>query len=258
MARKKREDSRSKGEGKPAEEVPKVPIFIMGKRYEVPASLTIQKAFEYAGYQLIRGCGCRGGICGACGTVYRFPDSQKIEVGLACQTVVQPNMYLTMIPFFPANRAIYDLEEVRPDLESLMKLYPDVMRCLQCNTCTKACPMDIEVMDYMAAAMRGDLAKVAQLSFDCVMCGLCASRCPAEIAQYHIAILARRLYGKYILPKSEHTDAMVKRIEEGTYESMVGGLMKADEDQLKKLYNEREIEPEGAGEDWTPEDTQYL
>ena len=45
----------------------------MGKRYEVPSSLTIQKALEYAGYQLIRGCGCRGGICGACGTVYRIP-----------------------------------------------------------------------------------------------------------------------------------------------------------------------------------------
>jgi len=36
-----------------------VPIFIMGKRYDVPSSLTIQKAMEYAGYQLIRGCGCR-------------------------------------------------------------------------------------------------------------------------------------------------------------------------------------------------------
>ena len=77
-----------------------VPIFIMGKRYEVPSTLTIQKAFEYAGYQLIRGCGCRGGICGACATVYRMPDSPKIYVGLACQTVVQPNMYLAMVPFF--------------------------------------------------------------------------------------------------------------------------------------------------------------
>ena len=52
-----------------------VPIFIMGKRYMVPSTLTIQKAFEYAGYQLIRGCGCRGGICGACATVYRTPGS---------------------------------------------------------------------------------------------------------------------------------------------------------------------------------------
>jgi len=36
-----------------AEEIKKeelVPIFIMGKRYEVPPSLTIQKALEYAGY----------------------------------------------------------------------------------------------------------------------------------------------------------------------------------------------------------------
>jgi heterodisulfide reductase subunit C len=258
MGKRTRKDLPPKQEGKATEEVPKVPIFIMGKRYEVPASLTIQKAFEYAGYQLIRGCGCRGGICGACGTVYRFPDSHKIEVGLACQTVVQPNMYLTMIPFFPANRATYDLEKLKPDLDSLVKLYPDVMRCVQCNTCTKSCPMDIEVMDYMAAAMRGDLAKVAQLSFDCVMCGLCASRCPAEIAQYHIAILARRLYGKYILPKSEHTEAMAKRIEEGTYQSMLQELMEMDGDRLKKLYTERETEPAEAGEDWTPKDAQYL
>ncbi len=258
MAKRTSKDLPPKDEGKTTEEVPRVPIFIMGKRYEVPASLTIQKAFEYAGYQLIRGCGCRGGICGACGTVYRFPESHKIEVGLACQTVVQPNMYLTMIPFFPANRSIYNLEELRPDLESLMKLYPDVMRCVQCNTCTKSCPMDIEVMDYMAAAMRGDLSKVAELSFDCVMCGLCASRCPAEIAQYHIAILARRLHGKYILPKSEHTEAMVKRIEEGKYESLLKSVMESDEDHLKELYNEREIEPEGAGEDWTPRETEYL
>jgi len=34
-----------------------VPIFVMGKRYEVPDTLTIQKALEYAGYMLVRGCG---------------------------------------------------------------------------------------------------------------------------------------------------------------------------------------------------------
>ena len=32
-----------------------VNVFIMGKQYKVPASLTIMKAFEYAGYKLIRG-----------------------------------------------------------------------------------------------------------------------------------------------------------------------------------------------------------
>ena len=43
-----------------------VNVFVMGKKYEVPASLTIMKALEYAGYKLVRGCGCRNGFCGAC------------------------------------------------------------------------------------------------------------------------------------------------------------------------------------------------
>jgi len=37
-----------------------IPIYLMGKRYEVPETLTIMKAIEYAGYKYIRGCGCRG------------------------------------------------------------------------------------------------------------------------------------------------------------------------------------------------------
>jgi len=235
-----------------------VPIFIMGKRFEVPSSLTVQKALEYAGYQLIRGCGCRGGICGACGTVYRFPGSYKIEVGLACQTMVQPNMYLAQIPFFPATKAVYNIEKVKPTIETLVKTYPELLRCLQCNTCTKSCPMDIEVMDYMAAAMRGDVARLAELSFDCVMCGLCTSRCPAEICQYNVAILGRRLYGKYVALKAEHMASMVKRIKEGHYEKMLDDLMKTDEESLKQLYTARQIEPEQADEDWTPKDKTHL
>ncbi len=235
-----------------------VPIFIMGKRYEVPSTLTIQKAMEYAGYQLIRGCGCRGGICGACGTVYRFPGSYRIEVGLACQTMVQPNMYLTQIPFFPATRSIYDIAKVKPALETLVKTYPELLRCLQCNTCTKSCPMEIEVMDYIAAAMRGDIARLAELSFDCVMCGLCTARCPAEICQYNIAILGRRLYGKYIAPKADHLASMVQAVKKGKYERVLRELMGTDEETLKDLYNRREIEPEQADEEWTPKDKAYL
>jgi len=235
-----------------------VPIFIMGKRYEVPSSLTIQKAMEYAGYQLVRGCGCRGGICGACGTVYRFPGSYKIEVGLACQTMVQPNMYLAQIPFFPATKSTYDMEKIKPSIETLMKLYPELLRCLQCNTCTKSCPMEIEVMDYIAAAMRGDIARLAELSFDCVMCGLCTSRCPAEICQYNIAILGRRLYGKYVAHRAQHLAEIVKEVENGKFDPMLKELMEADEETLKKIYTARETEPEQAEEDWTPKDKKYL
>ena len=51
-----------------ATEVEMIPVYIMGKQYMVPEALTIMKAIEYAGYQFIRGCGCRGGVCGACST----------------------------------------------------------------------------------------------------------------------------------------------------------------------------------------------
>jgi len=55
-----------------------VEVFIMGKSYKVPAGLTIMKALEYAGYRYIRGCGCRAGFCGACSTIYRKEDEQKL------------------------------------------------------------------------------------------------------------------------------------------------------------------------------------
>ena len=49
-----------------------VTVFLFGKKYEVPDSLTIMEAMEYSGYQLVRGCGCRNGFCGACATIYRI------------------------------------------------------------------------------------------------------------------------------------------------------------------------------------------
>lgn len=242
----------------PTERTDLVPIFIMGKRYNVPSTLTIQKAFEYAGYQLIRSCGCRGGICGACATVYRLPGSPKIYVGLACQTVVQPNMYIAMVPFFPANRAIYNVEEISPDVKTLLKLYPELAKCMGCNTCTKSCPMDLPVMEYISAALRGDIAKAAELSFPCVMCGICTSRCPAELPQYHIAMLSRRMTAKYLTLQADHLKDMVQRIESGRYEGPLKQLMTSDLETLRRLYVDRQMEPHTADEMWEPDDKRFL
>ena len=222
----------------------KVRIFIMGKAYEVPKGLTIMKAMEYAGYQFIRGCGCRGGFCGACGTVYRMPDDYRLKVGLACQTVAEDGMYLTQIPVFPANKALYDVEKLRPALGDIVKLYPELTRCLGCNTCTKACPQDLDVMNYMAAAMRGDITKVADMSFDCLMCGLCAARCPAETVQYNIAILARRIYGRHVAPRAKHLASRVGEILDGAFDQSLDEMTKLDREELEALYNQRDIEPE--------------
>ncbi|MFN3307695.1 MAG: 4Fe-4S dicluster domain-containing protein [Anaerolineales bacterium] len=219
-----------------------IPIYIMGKRYDVPSSLTIMKAMEYAGYTLIRGVGCRGGFCGACATVYRIKDDPKLYFGLACQTVVKPEMYLGQIPFFPAKRATYDIAQLQAQASTLFQIYPEVLRCLGCGTCTKACPQELNVKGYMAAAMRGDIAAVANLSFDCIMCGLCAARCPAEEPQYNIAILARRLYGRYLSPRSEHLYQRVEEIQQGAFDQTLAELKTLDLNALKERYKARPIE----------------
>ncbi|MDY6964568.1 MAG: 4Fe-4S dicluster domain-containing protein [Halobacteriota archaeon] len=221
----------------------KAVIYIMGKQYEVPKGLTIMKAMEYAGYRFTRGCGCRGGFCGACATVYRTLDDYKIKVGLACQTVVEDGMYLAQIPFFPANKAIYNIDELTPTFEQVSKLYPEIYRCLACNTCTKICPQDLQVMDYMQNALRGNITEAANLSFDCIMCGLCASRCPAETVQYNIGILCRRLYARHIAPKAKHLEQRTAEIEEGKFDEALDKLTKTDEEELKKMYEDRDIEP---------------
>jgi len=229
-----------------------VPIFIMGKRYMVPETLTIMKALEHAGYQYIRGCGCRGGICGACATVYRKAGDYKIYTGLACQTVVEPDMYLTQIPFYPANRAAYDYESLEPTPESIFKLYPELFRCVACNACTKVCPMDVEVLDYVSALKRGDIEAAAELSFDCIQCGLCASRCMGEMAQYHVAQLARRIYGGKLAPRAQHLQEMCDVISSGAFDGGIYELKAMTVDELKKVYVEREMEPAMADENWQP------
>jgi succinate dehydrogenase/fumarate reductase-like Fe-S protein len=217
-------------------------IYLMGKGYTVPAHLTIMQAIEYAGYQLIRGSGCRAGFCGACATVYRKTGDYKLHAVLACQTRVEDGMYLAQIPFTPAEKANYNIDEENPDAQVLLKYYPELARCVSCNTCTKACPQELQVMDYVQAALRGDLQRTAELSFDCIQCGLCTLRCPAEISQYHVGQLARRMYGKYGLSEPPCLAQRVQEIEQGRYEEEFNLLIKMDRDELEKLYVEREME----------------
>lgn len=220
----------------------KVRVYVMGREYKVPFGLTIMKAMEYAGYRFIRGAGCRGGFCGACATVYRMEGDYKLRVALACQKTVEDGMYLTQLPFTPANKPAYEVEKLSPSVNVLLEYYPEIAKCVSCNTCTKACPQDLEVMDYVQAALRGDFEEVARLSFDCIMCGLCAMRCPTEIVPYNAALLARRLYGKYVMPRAKHVDERIKEIEEDKFDEEIKNLMEASLDVLKEMYTKREIE----------------
>lgn len=151
----------------------KVNVYFFGKKYEVPSSLTIMKAMEYAGYQLIRGCGCRNGFCGACATIYRIKGKQELKTCLACQQQVEEGMYVATLPFFPLVKQVYDIEKIKPTEQIMMQLYPEIYSCIGCNACTKACPQGLNVMQYIAYAQRGEYEKCAEESFDCVMCGIC-------------------------------------------------------------------------------------
>jgi heterodisulfide reductase subunit C len=215
-----------------------IPVYIMGKRYEVPQGLTIQKALEYAGYSLKRGCGCRGGVCGACATIFRRKGEYRLQVGLACQTVVEPDIYLVQLPYTPANKALYMVQNVRPDDTQVRDIYPELLRCMGCNTCTKSCPMELEVMNYVSAAIRGDFETVVELSIECVQCGLCASRCPAELAPFNIALLIRRLYGKHVIAPSPQLAERLAEISAGTYQPEIEALRQMDRSEVEKIYKE--------------------
>ena len=151
-------------------------------------------------------------------------------------------MVLGSIPFFPAQRADYCLEALSPEGEAILDLYPEITRCFGCNTCTKACPQELDVLNYMAAALRGDLAALADLSFDCICCGRCVARCPAELVPPNVALVGRRLYGKYVAPPAAHLHQRVAEIEAGAFREEVGELKSLPVAELKLRYNARQIE----------------
>jgi len=220
-----------------------VPIYIMGELHHVPDTLTILQALEFAGYRLVRGVGCRGGFCGACATVFRTEGDYHLKFALACQTRIEPGMQLAMIPFYPAHRNRYKLSELNGTAQEVLDIYPEMLRCYGCNTCTKSCPQDIDVLGYVSAIIRGDIPAAADISFDCIMCGLCVSRCPAELVKHHAALLCRRIYGRNLAPRSEHLKKRIEEVRAGKFQAELAALKKASPDELKKKYAARDIEP---------------
>ena len=151
-------------------------------------------------------------------------------------------MYIATLPFFPLVKEGYDIENIPVNESVMMQLYPEIYACIGCNACTKSCTQELNVMQYIAYAQRGDFEKCAEESFDCVMCGVCSSRCPAGISHPQVAMLARRINGKYIAPESLHLTERVKEIEDGLCTEAIEAIMAKPVSELKQLYNNRDIE----------------
>ena len=219
-----------------------VTVWLLGKEYRVPAALTIMDAMEYAGFKLRRGVGCRSGFCGACAVIYRIQGTTELKVVLACQTKIEAGMCVGKIDSFPIHKRTFSFSEIRATDSILGQLYPEIYSCIGCNACTKGCPQGIRVMQYIAYAQRGDIARCAETSFDCVACNICASRCPSQISHSAVGQLARRLYGAYVAPACAHLDRRVAEVTNGVYDAELARLKALPEAELQELYNRREVE----------------
>ncbi len=218
-------------------EIKMIPIYVMGKKFDVPEELTILKALEYSGFDIKRGCGCRGGVCGACATVYRKAGEYKITTGLACQTVIEPEISLVQLPFVSTRKSLVPVRDVNPESLDVAKTYPELIRCMGCNTCTKSCPVDLDVMGYVSAAIRGDWEAVVEGSIECVGCGMCAARCPGELTPFNIALFVRRIYGMN-LPKSEQLGKRLREISDGIYDAELTTLKTMPKDEMQERFLE--------------------
>ena len=214
---------------------PTVTVEISGKKYRVPAGITVVQAMWHAGHELVRGIGCLGGVCGACGIVYRTQDSYELKNGMGCNTLVEEGMSFSMIPNYPASRAHYKMETLQDPKEELATYYPEAARCVNCNACNKVCPQEIDVRTSVWAAVFGDFQEVADLTINCNMCGLCTSRCVADMAPNLIALYARRTLGAHYHEKPEVIIQRVREIQEGQFESEFKDILSADEHKLKEL-----------------------
>jgi len=74
------------------------------------------------------------------------------------------------------------------------------------------------------------------------MCGICSSRCPAGISHPQVGLLARRITGKYLAPESRHLTNRVREVEAGDFTELIEAIMAKPLEELKNLYNTREIE----------------
>jgi Fe-S oxidoreductase len=175
---------------------PTVEVELHGAVHTVPAGVTVLMALWYAGFETVHGAGCLGGACGACTVSWRLPDVMATQTGLACQTVVQEGMAVTLLPIDPPHKPRYRMAELDDPAEALFTIYPETRRCTNCDACTQVCPQDIPVRQTVRHMMNQRFDEVAPAFDECVMCGLCNLVCEVQIAPNLLGIYARKAVGR--------------------------------------------------------------
>ena len=187
-------------------------IHILGKKYEVPAGLTIMKSIEYAGYRLTHGCGC--------------------------QTNAADGMHLVQLPYVPSYRASYDVTKEECTPETVARFYPTLKRCMGCNTCTNTCPISLPVLDYVSAIIQGDFETAKELSIECISCGMCAARCPGELAPMNMALMVRRLMGRAAHKNTPEFQQRLTDIRNDKFKAEITKYKGMTKEDLQVVYKE--------------------
>ncbi|MBF0308148.1 MAG: 2Fe-2S iron-sulfur cluster binding domain-containing protein [Magnetococcales bacterium] len=239
----------------------RITLIYDGETFRVSEGRTVLVALEEAGLSFIRGVGCRGGVCGACGILYRLRGEPELHSALMCQEMVKDGMEIMPLPYFPQKKMGHEV--VPGENESpaylVVNLYPEVNHCIMCGECTRLCPMGIDVMGYVGMIKRGDLHGAGRESFVCVQCQVCALRCPSRISQPNVALAARRLHGRWEVPRADHLSRAIERLERPELNRVFRRLQHMDPADLQMLYQRREREPDDAPPGtWLPEDRSLL
>jgi NADH dehydrogenase/NADH:ubiquinone oxidoreductase subunit G len=77
----------------------KIRFTIQGQPVEVPEGMTLLNAMQVAGYDYLKGCGCRMGDCGECAVYYRLPGSAVTLRDFSCEMRVAEGMEVMDVPF---------------------------------------------------------------------------------------------------------------------------------------------------------------
>jgi succinate dehydrogenase/fumarate reductase-like Fe-S protein len=196
-----------------------VNVEIMGKKYAVPAGITLVQAMWHVGLEITRGIGCLGGVCGACSTLYRMPGSYELKTGLACQLLVEEGISFSMMTSFPVRKPVYHFEEITDPKQALFKHFPEAAFCRNCNACTEACPQGIDVRTGIWKAAFGDFKGASDHFLPCVMCNLCVPVCIAEISSNQVGLYSRRVQGIFFEQKPDALLTRIDEIEKGKFDS---------------------------------------
>lgn len=183
--------------------------------------------------------GCLGGACGACAISVRFPGRFDNQCYLACQTPVEHGMTIAFMPSDASKKEIAPLPRTEPAEQVLFQYYPETRRCVGCRSCSMVCPVGIDVMGGVRAAIAGLHQDVADRFTNCVMCGLCAAVCGAGIRPHRVGAYTRRLTGAFYEKEATQLLERINEIASGEYQDEWNTLLSSElSDAREEVLNE--------------------